>query len=259
MSNNKNQSLLKRENKSRKPADRRWVNPRHQCRQAPMPSTGKKGGKAKKVADAGVKKEKGFLYFLDKNGDVAKAAMDKDYKKEADEDEDEEDEDEEDEDEEDEDEDEEPPWWIQASKIVLKIVSMIAKRYLEGENSDWKLMGAAQNNFPGEVKRLIDQGADVNATDEDGNTALMYASAEGHTVIVSMLIEAGADVNAKDIDGLTALMLASGEGHTETVSTLIKAGADVNAKTKEGWTALMAAADEGHPEIVKLLKKHGAR
>ena len=59
-----------------------------------MPSTGKKGGKAKKVADAGVKKEKGFLYFLDKNGDVAKAAMDKDYKKEADE-EDEEEEDEE--------------------------------------------------------------------------------------------------------------------------------------------------------------------
>lgn len=42
---------------------------------AKMARGGKKGGKKEKVAKAGVKKEKGFLYFLDKQGDVARAKM----------------------------------------------------------------------------------------------------------------------------------------------------------------------------------------
>ncbi len=41
----------------------------------PMARGGKKGGKAKKVVKAGVKKEKGYLYFLDKKGDISKAKM----------------------------------------------------------------------------------------------------------------------------------------------------------------------------------------
>jgi hypothetical protein len=42
---------------------------------AKMARGGKKGGKPTKVAKAGVKKEKGYLYFLDKNGDVSRAKM----------------------------------------------------------------------------------------------------------------------------------------------------------------------------------------
>ena len=42
---------------------------------AKMARGGKKGGKAEKVKKVGVKKEKGFLYFLDKQGDVSKAKM----------------------------------------------------------------------------------------------------------------------------------------------------------------------------------------
>lgn len=42
---------------------------------AVMARGGKKGGKPKKVAKVGVKKEKGFLYFLDKKGDVSRAMM----------------------------------------------------------------------------------------------------------------------------------------------------------------------------------------
>lgn len=40
-----------------------------------MARGGKKGGKPEKVAKAGVKKEDGYLYFIDKNGDVARAKM----------------------------------------------------------------------------------------------------------------------------------------------------------------------------------------
>jgi ankyrin repeat protein len=72
------------------------------------------------------------------------------------------------------------------------------------------------------------------------------------------LIKAGADVNAKDEGGVTALMLASSDGHKEMVKMLIKAGADVNAKDKNGKTALMRASERGRKEIVKMLIKAGA-
>ncbi|PCI35858.1 MAG: hypothetical protein COB53_10620 [Elusimicrobia bacterium] len=42
---------------------------------AKMARGGKKGGRPKKVQKVGIKKEKGFLYFLDKSGDISKAKM----------------------------------------------------------------------------------------------------------------------------------------------------------------------------------------
>ena len=109
------------------------------------------------------------------------------------------------------------------------------------------------------VSVLINAGADVNAKDNDGWTALMLAGGRGRTEIVNALIKAGADVNAKRNEVGTALMWAASEGRTETVNTLIKAGADVNAKANYlGTTALMKAAPRGHAEIVKALINAGA-
>jgi ankyrin repeat protein len=62
------------------------------------------------------------------------------------------------------------------------------------------------------VKALIDKGADVNAKDKDGQTALMLAAGGGYTEIVKALIEKGADVNAKNNTGDTALSLAKKGG-----------------------------------------------
>jgi ankyrin repeat protein len=63
------------------------------------------------------------------------------------------------------------------------------------------------------VKTLIDAGAGVNAKDEDGATALLWAAVEGHTETAKVLIDAGADVNTKDKEyGATALM---GEAHRD--------------------------------------------
>ena len=105
---------------------------------------------------------------------------------------------------------------------------------------------------------LVDLGADVNAKDDKGSTALIEASYGGDRETVSTLVEIGADMNAKDNYGNTALILASDEGYTDTVSILLKNGADVNEITKDGSTALMRASGEGHSETVSVLLKNGA-
>jgi len=73
------------------------------------------------------------------------------------------------------------------------------------------------------------------------------------------LIDAGADINAKDEAGSTALMVASEYGRTEIVKLLIATGADVNIKNELGWTALMWASRWGRKETVKLLIDAGAK
>ena len=105
---------------------------------------------------------------------------------------------------------------------------------------------------------LVDLGADVNAKDDKGSTALIEASYRGDRETVSALVEIGADMNAKDNYGNTALIIASHEGYTDTVSILLKNGADVNEITKDGSTALMRASGEGHSETVSVLLKNGA-
>ncbi len=68
----------------------------------------------------------------------------------------------------------------------------------------------------------------IPAYAQDIDLQLIEAAKKGDTVSIKALLEAGADVNAKDNDGLTALMWAAVRGHTETAQALLEAGADVN-------------------------------
>jgi hypothetical protein len=87
------------------------------------------------------------------------------------------------------------------------------------------------------VTQLIEAGADINATDEFGETALMYVCRKGHGEIATQLIKAGADINAADMRGMTALMLTRWNGDEGLLNMLIEAGADVNATDIDGQTA----------------------
>ena len=91
----------------------------------------------------------------------------------------------------------------------------------------------------------------VDETDNEGNTALMMASAEGYKDIVQFLLsEEGADPNIQNEDGRTALMWASFRGHTETVRALLEAGADPNIENDDGDRAIDLARNNGFNEIV---------
>ena len=108
------------------------------------------------------------------------------------------------------------------------------------------------------VKSLLEMGADVNAQDRYGMTALMLASVSGHQELVATLVRARADVNAQDKNGWTAVMWAITDGHQQIVATLVRVGADVNAQDKDGFTALMVASSWGRQEIVAILLRAGA-
>jgi len=107
---------------------------------------------------------------------------------------------------------------------------------------------------------LIDEGANVNAKDNDGDTALHIASGKGHKEIAELLIAKGADVSAKDEDiGATPLHLAAQEGRMKVAKLLITNGADVNAKNKYGGTPLHLGGGMGKDkEFVELLIAKGA-
>ena len=74
-----------------------------------------------------------------------------------------------------------------------------------------------------------DLGADINAVDDFGWSALMWASQDGNTEIVNYLLENGSDLNYKDTNsGWTALIADCFKGRTDVVSLLVNAGANVN-------------------------------
>ncbi len=78
-----------------------------------------------------------------------------------------------------------------------------------------------------EIKTFLNNGANPNAVNAQGNTALMLASSMRKTKIMSILLEHKADINATNERGSTALAIAVLAGITESIETLLKAGADI--------------------------------
>ena len=108
------------------------------------------------------------------------------------------------------------------------------------------------------IEEVIALSGDINATDEDGYTALHFAAKKGYRECVDLLILSGADVNTRSLNGDTPLHAAVEGGHAYCVKLLILSGADVNTKSSTGTTPLYAAVFRGYVQCVKALASaHG--
>src|SRR6478672_10984472 len=87
---------------------------------------------------------------------------------------------------------------------------------------------AAQAKDAAAVKKLLKDGADVNAAQGDGMTALHWAALNGDAELAAMLLYAGANVGATTrLGGYTPLHLAAQVGNANVIAPLIASGAKV--------------------------------
>jgi len=103
------------------------------------------------------------------------------------------------------------------------------------------------------VKLLLENGADANKKDKDGDIPITCAINKRDIEIVKLLLENGADANKEVKKGNTPLIYAVRKGDIEILKYLIKNGADVNATNKYGVSILFIALKEGEPSLIDLI------
>jgi ankyrin repeat protein len=117
---------------------------------------------------------------------------------------------------------------------------------------------AAMRRDLAEVRRLIENGADVKAAQADGATALHWAAYHGDAALASLLLDAGADAAAANRNGSTPMWLAASHGDAAVIKALLEKGGDANEPLPLGRTPLMLAARSGSVDAVRALLEHGA-
>ena len=120
------------------------------------------------------------------------------------------------------------------------------------------LIEAVKQGDRAQVQALVERGADVDAPEIDGTTALHWAVHRDDGDIAALLIGAGADVTAANRYGVAPIALASLNGSASMLTRLLAAGADANRAQPEGETALHTTARTGRVEAVRVLLDHGA-
>ncbi|BDI33620.1 hypothetical protein CCAX7_56710 [Capsulimonas corticalis] len=150
-------------------------------------------------------------------------------------------------------------WYAAGSSSVSTIALMLERgvpvdsRYAKGMTPLMRAAGQGRDDI---CRLLLAHGADVNAVDSIGATAL-HASHK-HSACMRLLLEAGADIQRIQGAGPSLLGISARHGTAECVSLLIEAGVSVNRRSQAEWSPLMRAATFGKTDIVRLLIDAGA-
>ena len=105
---------------------------------------------------------------------------------------------------------------------------------------------------------ILRHGANLEAQDDFGNTALHHFAKEGDFSAVTALLDQRADIEAIEEKGFTPLLRAAGAGQADVVALLIERGANVNYNNGAGATPLSYAVYRGHVAVSEQLLDAGA-
>lgn len=126
------------------------------------------------------------------------------------------------------------------------------QRYQQTMRAEPTLWSAARDNDVRELARLLDAGAELEARDARGYSALMLAAYSGQLEATQYLLARGADPNTSDAAGNSALMGAAFKGDVAIARALLAAGADLAARNTAGLDAAGFARQFGRREIFAL-------
>jgi ankyrin repeat protein len=123
---------------------------------------------------------------------------------------------------------------------------------------DYNLMLAASKGYVSEIDRLIEKGADINTTTEEGATPLIFAVTNNKLAAVNELLKFNPVIDKITSSYETSLIIAAKNGNTDICETLIRAGADPDLPDRNGATPIHHAALNGFFDIVDLLIYYNA-
>ena len=144
--------------------------------------------------------------------------------------------------------------WISVGILVFCTVAFPVHA---AQPEDNLLESALTGNLDG-VSSALSNGADIDAANQRGSTALMLAASNNHLPVVKLLLSRGAAVNATTSTGATALIVAAYKGNREILKELLRYGANVEAQTRSGATAATAASEAGHKEVAPILSENAS-
>jgi ankyrin repeat protein len=146
-----------------------------------------------------------------------------------------------------------------ATAAALSAISEGADVNARETDGTTALHWAVHYNDIGIVRALIGAGADVAAVNDYGATPMSEAAVVGSVEVLEALLDAGIDVDSPNAEGQTALMVVARTSNVAAARLLIERGAEIDAR--EQWkdqTALMWASAQKQPEMIALLLEHGA-
>ena len=143
------------------------------------------------------------------------------------------------------------------SMVVSTTKTMIERVQQAKKNKS--LFEAVEKADIEQIKWLISQGANVNASMSDQSwTPLLAAASVGHAQGIKVLLENGAKVDVGDVYGYTPLQYALWSKDEESVKTLISAGADINKHPNNDYPPLFHVVWEGYQAGTRILIDAGA-
>ena len=143
-------------------------------------------------------------------------------------------------------------------RVIIGLLALTNVAAWAEPRADTALLDAVRFDDAAAVERLVGGGADVNARQSDGATALSWAAMRSNTEIARTLLDAGADPDLANELGVGPLTLAIENGATDLVELLLERGADPSQARENGETPLMTAARLGQTDVVGKLLERGA-